>query len=276
MTSPGTQTPPTSHVGPGDIVLSVIAPCFNEEANVDPLVDRMIAAFDALNVPAELLLVDDGSRDATWERVSARAAVDPRVRGFRHDANRGIEGAWRTGLEAAKGHLACLIDADLQNRPEDVIQLYKAYLRDLPDLVQAVRHPERKLRRCRMFSRGLNFLLNAVFGMRLRDNKSGFVLARREALRELLRHEGKYRYFQSFIGAAAGVRDYIITEVDTDFDLRHAGKSFLSRFPILVSYRIVREMFRYRRETLDLSRKLRRSTDWFQTAALPGPTGANA
>ena len=183
MTLPEVQTHPALHAGSGDIVISVIAPCFNEEENVDPLVDRMIAAFDAMNVPAELLLIDDGSRDATWERISVRAAADARVRGVKHDANRGIEGAWQSGLEAAKGRLACLIDADLQNRPEDVVRLYKAYLRDLPDLVQAVRHPVRGLRRCRMFSRGLNFLLNTVFGMKLRDNKSGFVLGRRETLR---------------------------------------------------------------------------------------------
>jgi dolichol-phosphate mannosyltransferase len=229
-----------------------------------------------MNVTAELLLVDDGSRDATWERIAARVRRDSRVRGVKHETNRGIEGAWRSGIDAAGGHLACLIDSDLQNRPEDVARLYRAYLRDVPDLVQAVRKPVRGLRRCRMFSRGLNFLLNTVFGMKLRDNKSGFVLARKEALAELLRHEGEYRYFQSFIGAAAGVRGYFITEVDTDFDQRYAGKSFLSRFPIVVSLRIAREMFRYRAETWELSRKSRRPMDWFLTASLAAQTGAKA
>jgi dolichol-phosphate mannosyltransferase len=264
------------HSAPGDVVLSVIAPCFNEEGNVDALVDRMVATFDAMNVSAELLLIDDGSRDATWERVAARVQGDSRVRGVKHETNQGIEGAWRSGIDAAGGHLACLIDSDLQNRPEDVARLYKAYLRDVPDLVQAVRHPVRGLRRCRLFSRGLNFLLNTVFGMKLRDNKSGFLLARKEALAELLRHEGEYRYFQSFIGAAAGVRGYYITEVDTDFDQRRAGKSFLSRLPIVVSIRIVREMFRYRAETWERSRKTRRPRDWFLTASLADQAGAKA
>ncbi|MDO8632364.1 MAG: glycosyltransferase family 2 protein [Phycisphaerales bacterium] len=264
------------HSAPGDVVLSVVAPCFNEEGNIDSLVDRMVATFDSMNVSADLLLIDDGSRDATWERIAARVQGDSRVRGVKHETNRGIEGAWRSGMDAAAGCLVCLIDSDLQNRPEDVARLYRAYLRDVPDLVQAVRHPVRGLRRCRLFSRGLNFLLNTVFGMKLRDNKSGFVLARKAALAELLQHEGEYRYFQSFIGTAAGVRGYFITEVDTDFDQRRTGKSFLSRFPIVVSMRIVSEMFRYRAETWELSRKSRRPMDWFLTASLTDQTGAKA
>ncbi len=276
MTLLGERIADTAQTTMGEVVLSVIAPCFNEEDNVDLLVDRTIATFDTLGVSAELLLIDDGSRDATWDRITRRAQADSRVRDLRHETNRGIEEAWHSGLRAANGRLVCLIDADLQNRPEDIPQLFKAYLRDVPDLVQAVRHPMRGVRRCRMFSRGLNLLLNVVFGMKLRDNKSGFVLARKEALTELLHHEREYRYFQSFIGAAAGVRGYSITEVDTEFDQRHAGRSFLSRFPLLVSLRIVKEMIRYRVETWEQSRKARRGTNWFLTARLADSTGGDA
>jgi len=273
MTLSGETAHDSARTALGEVVLSVIAPCFNEKDNVDLLVDRTIATFDAMGIPAELLLIDDGSHDATWDRITGKAQADPRVRGVRHEVNCGIEGAWHSGLRTANGRLTCLIDADLQNRPEDIESLYRAYLRDVPDLVQAVRHPMRGVRRCRLFSRGLNLLLNVVFGMKLRDNKSGFVLARRETLTELLQHEREYRYFQSFIGAAAGVRGYLITEVDTDFDQRHAGKSFLSRFPILVSLRIVREMIRYRAETWELAHKTRRQTNWFPTSALADSTG---
>jgi hypothetical protein len=112
----------------------------------------------------------------------------------------------------------------------------------------------------------LNLLLNVVFGTRLRDNKSGFVLGRRSAIAPLLEHRSAYRYFQSFIGAAAGVRGYSIVEVDTDFELRQAGKSFLGRFPIFVSARIVCELFKYRMETWALSRTRSEHVDWFGRA----------
>jgi phenylacetate-CoA ligase len=229
--------------------ISVIAPCLNEEDNVAVLVRRTMATFDTMRVPGELVLVDDGSTDRTWAAIESEMGRHPRLRGARHPRNRGIVGGWKTGLEVARGPLVCLIDSDLQNRPEDIPRLYDAHEREAPHIVQGVRNPKRPSRRL-MFSRGLNLLLNASFGMRLRDNKSGFVLCRREVLESILEDAEGYRYFQSFIGVAAGVRGYRLVEVDTSFEPRHAGESFLSRFPIQVSLRIIGELARYRIETL--------------------------
>lgn len=239
--------------------LSVIAPCFNEELNVDPLCDRMLAVFDSLAagaeaVQAELLLIDDGSKDRTWEKIEARAKRDGRVRGVRHERNKGIVGGWASGLGATKAPLICLIDSDLQNRPEDIPRLWQTFQAERPDIVQAVRHPKVNKNRI-AFSKGLNAILNVSFGMRLRDNKSGFILCRRDVLEDILADAPGYRYFQSFIGVAAGVRKLRIAEVDTDFDARHAGESFLSNFPIQVSLRICRELFDYRVDTLRRPRR---------------------
>jgi phenylacetate-CoA ligase len=234
--------------------LSVIAPCYNEEGNVAELVRRTLATFDDANIHGELVLVDDGSKDTTWERITAAMRDEDRVVGVQHTINKGIEGGWHSGLEAARGDLICLIDSDLQNRPEDVAHMYAAYQREDPDLVQAVRHPKNVHSR-RMFSRGLNHLLNAAFGMDLRDNKSGFILCGRELMSELLQHRYRYRYFQSFIGAAAGVRGLRIAEIDTNFEPRQAGESFLSEFPVRVSLRIVGELAKFRWETRSIRRR---------------------
>lgn len=232
------------------VALSVIAPCFNEAENVDLLCTRTVAAFDSADVPAELILVDDGSTDGTWERILWCAERDSRVRGIRHTCNQGMESAWRTGLETARGRLVCLIDADLQNRPEDIARLYAHYQQNQHDVVQAVRHPARGLRRGRTFSRGLNFVLNFTFRMRMRDNKSGFVLTQRAVMESLLTHHYNYRYFQCLIGVAAKVQGFTVAEVDTNFDERHGGESFLARFPIGVSLRALWELVKYRIETL--------------------------
>lgn len=229
-------------------VLSVIAPCFNEELNVDVLVKRTLAAFDKLSVPAELILVDDGSRDATWTKIQALEKAHDRVRGFHHSKNKGIVGGWLTGLTGSRAELVCLIDSDLQNPPEDIGRLYEVYARDEPDIVQAVRHPKGNQNRI-AFSKGLNAILNVTFGMRLRDNKSGFILTRRETLLDILKDAEGYRYFQSFIGVAAGARGLRFAEVDTEFEVRQAGESFLSAFPVQVSLRICAELARYRLET---------------------------
>jgi phenylacetate-CoA ligase len=205
--------------------------------------------FDAMPVPSELALIDDGSKDRTWERICQAARKHERVRAVRHETNRGIVAGWLSGLSSTTAPLVCLIDSDLQNRPEDVPRLYRTFVAKGPDLVQAVRHP--KVNRNRIaFSKGLNAILNLTFGMHLRDNKSGFILCRREVLADILKDAEGYRYFQSFIGVAAGVRGLRIEEVDTDFDARAAGQSFLSSFPVQVSLRISRELLRYRAATL--------------------------
>jgi phenylacetate-CoA ligase len=228
--------------------LTVIAPCFNEEPNVAPLCARMLAVFDGMPVPTELLLIDDGSHDHTWDRIAAAAQRHERVRGVRHEKNQGIVGGWLSGLCHSSAPLVCLIDSDLQNRPEDIPLLYRTFVEKGPDLVQAVRHP--KVNRNRIaFSKGLNALLNLTFGMHLRDNKSGFILCRRAVLEDILEDAAGYRYFQSFIGVAAGVRGLHIEEVDNDFDGRNAGQSFLSNFPLQVSFRIILELGRYRAAT---------------------------
>lgn len=238
---------PTHTTAP--VELSVIAPCYNEEGNVYELTRRMLAMFDTLPVPAELLLIDDGSKDRTWDRIQDAMALDSRVRGEQHPKNRGIEGGWLTGLGVAHGRLVALIDSDLQNPPEDIARLYEAYREGGSDIVQGVRHPVNVHSRL-FFSRALSHLLNATFLMRLQDNKSGFILCSKEVLRDLLDHRFHYRYFQNFIGAAMGVRGYKVREVDTEFRPRHAGQSFLSDFPVLVSLKIAAELVKYRVETL--------------------------
>ncbi len=236
-------------------VLSIIAPCFNEEGNVRLLVARTLATFASLPIAAELVLIDDGSRDATWSRIDEAVAAHPGVvHGVRHEQNRGIVGGWRSGLEASRGALVCLIDSDLQNRPEDIARLYDAFAASGADVAQAVRHPKANMSRL-AFSRALNHLLNATFQMKLRDNKSGFLLTRREHLARILDDAEGYRYFQSLLGVAAAERGLRFVEVDTEFDDRHSGESFLSSFPVAVSARILREVVRYRLDTLRTPRR---------------------
>jgi phenylacetate-CoA ligase len=255
---------------PDPVTLSVIAPCYNEEANIDLLVERTLAVFGALDIQAELVLIDDGSVDRTWARVSACAEGEPRVRGLQHSTNGGIEAAWNTGLTAARGRLICLMDADLQNRPEDIPSLLRAYAHGATDVVQGVRHASSLLTRHKVFTRGLNRLLNRAFGTSLRDNKSGFILCHRDILHTVLEHRFSYKYFQSFLGVAACTRGYTIREVDTVFDARHAGSSFLSRIPILVSIRICWELLKFRFEACLMTKAAFRQPrpTWSQPAFL--------
>lgn len=124
--------------------------------------------------------MDDGSTDGTVEKVTSLMTDYPMLRLERHARNLGIEAGWRTGVHAARGKFVCLIDADLQNPPEQIWRLYQEIMFSRADMVQGARSSIGRLRDSRfLLSRGLNLILNVTFDMDLRDNKSGFVIAQR-------------------------------------------------------------------------------------------------
>jgi len=220
--------------------LSVIAPCYNEEGNLRELMNRLRTAFETKNIVGEVVLVDDGSKDGTGALVDQLAQEYPNVVAVHHDPNRGIVAGWRSGLEASHGDLACLIDADLQNLPEDVCRLYRELRVSGADVVQGFRSSVGRLRDSRyLISKTLNAILNTCFGMRLRDNKSGFIICRRDVLSDILRHRSNYYYFQSLIMIAAKSRGYTIREIETLFESRLVGKSFIPRAPVLVICKVL-------------------------------------
>ncbi len=213
--------------------LSVVVPCYNEAKNLPELVERLGQALAGAGLRGEIVLVDDGSRDETWAVIESLAAARPGlVTGCRHERNRGMEAGWNTGIRAARGEHACFIDADLQYQPEDLPRLWAALQQGGADLAQGCRVTPRTVRDSRyVLSRGLNLILNAAFGMRLRDNKSGFVLGRRAALQHVLEHRRPYRYFQALLLVSAHAKGYTVREVETDFLPRRRGQSFMSNMP---------------------------------------------
>ena len=219
------------------VELSVVAPCYNEADNIPELVERICAVFESKNIAGEIILVDDGSTDRTPELVQSLMAKNPNLRYERHASNQGIEGGWKTGVNMARGKYVCLIDADLQNPPEHIWRLYREALFFRVDLIQGYRSSIGRLRDSRfILSRGLNIILNALFGMNMRDNKSGFILARRDVLLDVLRHRFSYSYFQTFITVSAKSKGYSMREVETLFDSRLAGQSFMRGFPFKVIF----------------------------------------
>ena len=209
--------------------LSVAVPCFNEAENIPALVARTSAALETLGLAWEMILVDDGSRDQTREKIQAAAAADPRVRGAFHQVNRGIVAGWVTGLEQSRGRFVVPLDADLQYRPEDISKLWAAMTATGADLVQGWRlaspeHDPARQRYTVMFSR----LLNMLFGMKLQDNKSGFILYRREAMHQVMAERDGFRLFQHFVTVAAHAHGLKIIEVPVAFDRRQAGTSFIT------------------------------------------------
>ena len=103
--------------------ISAVIPVYNSAGILEKLVNRLESVLEPLAGNFEIILVNDGSRDASWERISELAAKDPRVRGFNLMRNYGQHNALLAGIRAARHEIIATLDDDLQNPPEEIPRL---------------------------------------------------------------------------------------------------------------------------------------------------------
>lgn len=108
-------------------MLSVVIPAYNEEAMIEKASACIRGVLAQENIPAELIFVDDGSKDATWARIMAAAEANAQVRGVHFSRNFGKEAAIMAGLAQAAGDCCVVIDCDLQHPPEKIVEMYRLW-----------------------------------------------------------------------------------------------------------------------------------------------------
>lgn len=108
-------------------MLSVILPSYNEEKMIPVAAETISAILERENIDFELLFVDDGSKDATWENITRAAELNKHVVGVHFSRNFGKEAAMFAGLEKASGDCCVVIDCDLQHPPEKIVEMYRLW-----------------------------------------------------------------------------------------------------------------------------------------------------
>ena len=160
--------------------LSLVFPVFDEEDNIGPLLDSAVALGRRLGRSFEIVVVDDGSRDESAGRIADARALHHEIRAVHHPSNRGYGAALRSGLREARGGLVFFSDADLQFDLDEVERLL-AHTGSF-DIVAGYRAPRRDPWGRHVLAWGWGTLVNALFGLGVRDIDCAFKLFRREVL----------------------------------------------------------------------------------------------
>ena len=108
-------------------MISIILPSYNEEKMISTAAQVISGIMDKENIPFELIFVDDGSKDKTWEQIELTAKENSRVVGVHFSRNFGKEAAMFAGLEQAAGDCVAVLDCDLQHPPEKLVEMYRLW-----------------------------------------------------------------------------------------------------------------------------------------------------
>jgi glycosyltransferase involved in cell wall biosynthesis len=174
--------------------LSIVIPLFNEEESVGALYDEVTAAAERQGVDYELILVDDGSHDATPERLREIAAADPRVEVVRFRRNYGQTAALQAGFDHSHGEVIITLDGDLQNDPND-FGLLLEHIAAGNDVVCGWRRDRKdKMVSRRLPSMAANWLIGKLTGTRIHDNGCTLKAYRREVVRRARLYAEMHRF----------------------------------------------------------------------------------
>ena len=201
-------------------LLSVVLPSYNEEEMLPKAASVLGELLGNSGIPYELVFVDDGSKDRTWEMIKQAAKSDPNVHGVHFSRNFGKEAAIFAGLSAASGDCAVVMDCDLQHPPQTVVEMYELWQSGY-EVIEGVKRSRGKESPMHAMAAGTFYKLmskSAGFDM---SRASDFKLMDRRAVDTLLaipERNAFFRALSSWIG-------FKTTTVEFDVQEREAGQS---------------------------------------------------
>ena len=203
--------------------LTIIVPLFNEAESLPELVRWIDRTLDGRGWEYEIIMVDDGSTDGSWKVVRELAGADGRIHGIRFRRNYGKSAALYHGFKAAKGNVVVTMDADLQDSPEEIPEMYRMVTEDGWDVVSGWKQhrQDNKLTK-NLPSKLYNATARWITGIHLHDMNCGLKAYRNEVVKNIEVYGEMHRYIP-YLAKNAGFER--ITEKPVHHQKRKYGKS---------------------------------------------------
>ena len=182
-------------------MLSIILPSYNEEKMIPIAAKRLGEILTPESIDYELVFVDDGSRDSTWQQIQSVSAADAHVVGVHFSRNFGKEAAMFAGLEEAKGDCCVVIDCDLQHPPEKIVEMYRLWEQGY-EVVQTIRKTTEGVSAMKKLTSYYYYkVLNKLSNVHIQEGGSDFRLMDRVVVKAFRRYREHARFIRGMIGA---------------------------------------------------------------------------
>ena len=207
---------------PDEVDISVVVPAYNEAGSITELSEWISRVMEAHGYRYEILIVDDGSNDHTWEAICDIATKNARVKGIRFNRNYGKSAALNAGFKQAAGVVVITLDADLQDSPDEIPELYRMVTEKGYDLVSGWKKKRRDPISKRWPSRFFNFVTRKISGIKIHDFNCGLKAYRNE----VVKHINVYGEMHLYIPVIAKWQGYTnIGEKEVEHHPRKYGKT---------------------------------------------------
>ena len=177
-----------------NVRLSIVVPVYNEEESIPELTEWIFRVVDEAELSTEVLLVDDGSTDDSWNVIKGLSEKFSGVRGFKFNRNNGKSAALQTGFDAAEGDVIVTMDADLQDSPDELPDLFRMIDEDGLDLVSGWKRKRHDPITKTLPSKFFNRITRWVSGIKLHDFNCGLKAYRKEVVKHIEVYGEMHRY----------------------------------------------------------------------------------
>jgi len=223
--------------------ISVVVPLYNEEESLPELCAWIKKVMDAGKYTYEVILVDDGSSDNSWNVVKLLQSENPDIRGLKFRRNYGKSAALSKGFEKAQGNVVITMDADLQDSPDEIPELYRMIVEDGFDLVSGWKKKRYDSRLAKNIpSKIYNATTRRLSGVKLHDMNCGLKAYRREVIKAIEVYGEMHRYIP-VIAKWAGFRkigEKVVVHRKRQYGITKFGwERFINGFLDLVSIMFV-------------------------------------